>query len=171
MKMERENKLNCGASTSHTVDFSSAATLYSQDDSESDDECECCKNGSGAHYLQTPSNATELEFSSDQSHDGDYLKPSRASSIESLDRSSSPSPSHFQYLQTLDENSELKAHDDDVKIVEVPMLDSVKAHNVQDEIMKPGFTTSLFSATSDHYIADMILQVGAEIVFSLNAID
>lgn len=158
IKMERENKLNCGASTSHTVDISSAATLYSQDDSESDDECECCANGSGAHYLQTPSNATELEFSSDQSHDGDYLKPSRATSTESLDRSASSSPSHFQYLQTLDENSELTAQDD-VKIVEVPMLESVRAHNLLDEIMKPGFTTSLFSATSDHYIADMILQV------------
>lgn len=152
MKMEREQKMNCGASTSNTVksDFPSTTTLQSLDESESEEECDCCKYGSGAQYLQTPSNATDLEFSGDQSHE--FLSPS--SRLTPGDAN----PHHFQFLQTLDENSELKS-EDDLKVVEIPMLDSAKVSDRLDEIMKPGFTSSLFTAASDHYIADMILQV------------
>lgn len=155
MKMERGQKLNCGASTSHTLrsDFPSTNTLQSQDESDSEDDCEFCRNGSSALYLQTPSNATDLEFSSEQ-HEKDFLSPTTTYTM-----SESNSNPHFQYLQTLDENCELKSEDEDVKVVEVPMLDSVRAPSIQDEIMKPGFTSSLFTATTDHYIADMILQV------------
>lgn len=153
MKMERENKLNCGASTSNTMrsEFPSTVTLLSQDESESEEECECCRNGASALYLQTPSNATDLEFSGDQSHENDFLKPTARLTPSDVG-------SHFQFLQTLDEDCELKP-DDEVKVVEIPMLESVKAPSVQDEIMKPGFTSSLFTSTADHYIADMILQV------------
>lgn len=151
--MKMENKLNCGASTSNTMrsEFPSTVTLQSQDESESEDECECCRNGASALYLQTPSNATDLEFSGDQSHENDFLKPTARLTPSDVG-------SHFQFLQTLDENCELKS-DDEVKVVEIPMLESVKAPSVQDEIMKPGFTSSLFTSTADHYIADMILQV------------
>lgn len=153
LKMERDQKMNCGASTSNTMrsEFPSTTTLKSLDESESEDECECCRNGSGAQYLQTPSNATDLEFSGDQSHE--FLSPSPRLSPGDA------SAHHFQFLQTLDENSELKA-EDDVKVVEIPMLESAKVPGCQDEIMRPGFTSSLFTAASDHYIADMILQVG-----------
>jgi folliculin-interacting protein 2 len=126
------------------TNFPSTLTLSSQtDDSESDDECECSRYDNGLHYLQTPSNATELEFTSDSN----YLTPSLC------------------YLQTLDENKELGTRKssgggvDEKKIIEIPMLDSVKSQSVQDEILKPGFTSSLFTSISDHYIADMILQV------------
>lgn len=149
MKIEREH-MNCGASTSGTLesDFPSTATLNSTDES-SEDECECC---SKAYYpLQTPSNATDLEFSSDQSHENDFLSPSRFPSI-------GDSSQHLQFLETLDENSELKSESDDVKIVEIPMLASAKVASVQDEIIKPGFSQSLFTAASDHYVADMVLQ-------------
>lgn len=142
MKME---KTNCGASTSHP----STVTLLSQDESESDDECDCCKCGSNAHYLQTPSNATDLD---DQFHD-EFLSPAMRMSGESS------ASTHFQFLQTLDENCELKSDGEDVKVVEVPMLESAKVPSIQDDVMKPGFTSSLFTAAADHYIADMILQV------------
>lgn len=149
-KAKKLDKMNCGASTSNTMksDYPSTTTLQSQDDSDSDDECEFCSNGNGAHYLQTPSNATDLEFSGDQSHD--FLSPTPR-------LIPSDATAHFQFLQTLDEDSELKS-DDEIKVVEIPMLESAKVSNVQDEIMKPGFTSSLFTAASDHYIADMILQ-------------
>lgn len=131
--------------------FASSLTLNSQTDSESDDECKCSQYDNGLHYLQTPSNATELEFTSDNN----YLTPS------SSNRANTDSP--FSYLQTLDENKELKPLTsnaaDETKIVEIRMLDSIKSQSVQDEILKPGFTSSLFTSTSDHYIADMILQV------------
>lgn len=158
LKMERDQKTNCGASTSHTMrsDYASTVTLLSQDESESEDECDCCKCGGGAQYLQTPSNATDLEFSSDQSHESDFLSPSSSARLSSGEGSPS---THFQFLQTLDEDSELKSDDEDIKFVEIPMLESAKVPSIQDEIMKPGFTSSLFTATSDHYIADMVLQV------------
>lgn len=149
LKLEREQ--NCGASTSNNMrsDFPSTVTLQSTDDSDSDEDCECCRNGSNAHYLQTPSNATDLEFSGDQSHD---------SEMPNMRLAPGDAGPHFQLLQTLDEDAELKP-DDDVKFIEIPMLESAKAPNVQDEASKPGFTSSLFTAKSDHYIADMILQV------------
>lgn len=129
------------------LNFPSTLTLNSQTDSESEEECECTRYDNGLNYLQTPSNATELEFTSDNNY------PTTPSIIRNTD-SSSP----FSYLQTLDENKELKSSDD-TQFVEIPMLDSIKSPSVQDEILKPGFTSSLFASTSDHYIADMILQV------------
>lgn len=156
LKMEREQKLmNCGASTSHTMsEFPSTNTLQSQDESDSEDECEACRYGSSALYLQTPSNATDLEFSGDQSHDNDFLTPTARFTV-----SEATTSQHFQFLQTLDENCELKSDDEAVKMVEIPILESVRAPSIQDEIMKPGFTSSLFTAVADHYIPDMILQV------------
>lgn len=154
LKMEREQ--SCGASTSNTLksDSPSTVTLRSTDDSDSEDDCECCRNGSGAHYLQTPSNATDLEFSGDQSHDNDFLSPN-----VHLPGDVSP---HFQLLETLDEDCELRS-DDDMKFIEIPMLESVRVTTAQDEIFRPGFTSSLFTAASDHYIADMVLQVDSNL--------
>lgn len=158
--LEKGLKMNCGASTSQTGSkFPSTTTLTSQNDDDSDEseeECECCKNGR-AHYLQTPSNASELEFSSD-SHENDFLSPK--TSVLSSDN---VSLNHFQYLQTLDEDVELQSLsiEDDMKVVEVAMLESIKGqvNGLHDDTSKPGFTSSLFTASSDHYIADMVLQV------------
>lgn len=149
MKIEREHEMNCGASTSGTLksEFPSTGTLNSTDES-SDEECECC---SKYCPLQTPSNATDLEFSSDQPQENDFFSPSRFQPI-------GDSNQHLQFLQTLDEDSELKSECDDVKIVEIAMLESAKTPSVQDDIIKPGFTSSLFTATTDHYISDMVLQ-------------
>lgn len=155
LKMEREQKMNCGASTSHTMsDFPSTNTLQSQDETDSDEECEVCRYGSSALYLQTPSNATDLEFSGDQSQESDFLSSTTRFNVG--EAATSP---HFQFLQTLDENCELNSDDEAVRIVEIPFLESVRAPSIQDEIMKPGFTSSLFTAAADHYIPDMILQV------------
>lgn len=149
LKMERDG----ACSNQLKSDFASSLTLQSQDSSDSDEECECCKNINGTNYLQTPSNATELEFSSDQPHDNaSYLTPSTKISLAETTQH------QLQLLQTLDENKELKS-DDDIRVVEIPMLDSIKKQSVHDEILKPGFTSSLFTSTTDHYISDMILQV------------
>ncbi|CAG9799424.1 unnamed protein product [Chironomus riparius] len=146
LKLERD----AACSSQLKSDFASNVTLQSFDISESDEECECCKNGSNLNYLQTPSNATELEFSSDQSHESNYLMaPEKKPFIDSS--------SNLSHLQRLDEYKELKC-EDDIKVVEIPMLDNVKKQSVQDEILKPGFTTSLFTSATDHYISDMILQ-------------
>lgn len=47
-----------------------------------------------------------------------------------------------------------------LNIIDLPLLESVQSQSIQDEIIKPGFTSSLFSSTCDRYISDMILQVG-----------
>lgn len=140
MKIEREQV--CEASTSGTmIDISSTVTL--QDDRDSDEECECCKDRSTL-YLQTPSNATDLEFSSDQFQDYNFL---------------SQNSSHIHYFQTINKDIEVSP-DKNLKVVEIPMLTSIAfTRDVQGMIKKqPGFTPSLFTSTSDHYIADMILQ-------------
>lgn len=140
MKIEREQV--CEASTSGTmIDISSTVTL--QDERDSDEECECCKDRSTL-YLQTPSNATDLEFSSDQFQDYNFL---------------SQNSSHIQYFQTINKDIEVSP-DKNLKVVEIPMLTSIAfTRDVQGMIKKqPGFTPSLFTSTSDHYIADMILQ-------------
>ncbi|CRK96354.1 CLUMA_CG009771, isoform A [Clunio marinus] len=152
--LEKGLKLNNGPSTSTTLrsDFPSTATLQSFDETDSEDECENCRNGNEVHYLQTPSNATDLEFSCDQMTDNNLL-PLNSRNLNELNTTA-----HFQSLQTLDEDSELKSADDSTKLIEIPMLESVRTPSVKDEIVKPGFSTSLFTATSDHYIADMVLQ-------------
>lgn len=140
MKIEREQV--CEASTSGTmIDISSTVTL--QDERDSDEECECCKDRSTL-YLQTPSNATDLEFSSDQFQDYNFL---------------SQNSSHIHYFQTINKDIEVSP-DKNLKVVEIPMLTSIAfTRDVQGMIKKqPGFTPSLFTSTSDHYIADMILQ-------------
>jgi folliculin-interacting protein 2 len=155
LKLEREGT----CSNQLRSEFPSNQTLRSQDDSDSEEECEYCKNGNEIHYLTTPSNATELEFSSAQSNESYFLSPTAKITFNEPPAALA---AHFQMLQTLDEDKELnskKNNDDDVKMVEIPMLESIKAPSVQDEILRPGFTSSLFTSTSDHYIADMILQV------------
>lgn len=76
-KIEQEMRLNYGASTSTLT--SSKGTL-----SEDDEECECCRSGGGGHFLTTPSNASELEFSCDLSDDNNDLlsTPTNASELE-----------------------------------------------------------------------------------------
>lgn len=154
--LEKGLRLERGlASCSNSLkpNFLSNMTLKSQySSSDSDDECEFCKNGSetNGYLLQTPSNASELEFSSDQHHD-------------SLDCATKSAHSHEALHQSNDEKRELKKcvkamEEADVRVIEIPMLESIKKQSVQDEILKPGFTSSLFTSTSDHYISDMILQ-------------
>jgi hypothetical protein len=49
--------------------------------------------------------------------------------------------------------------DDVLNIINLPLLETAQSQSIQDDILKPGFTSSLFSSTCDHYISDMILQV------------
>lgn len=78
-KIEQEMRLNYGASTSTLT--SSKGNL--KVDEDYDDECECCRSGSSGHFLTTPSNASELEFSCDLSDNNDLLStPSNASELE-----------------------------------------------------------------------------------------
>jgi hypothetical protein len=74
-------------------------------------------------------------------------------------------------LATLEEESALVPETitvkNDVKMIEVPVSENVEVAGREDEC-KSGFTPSLFTATSDHYIADMVLQVCLNIIERIN---
>lgn len=162
MKMERE--LGAGTSRDSPTKVLSTDNLGStltEDERENDEDCECCKNG-GASYLQTPSNASELEFSSET----DYLSQNPSKNEKYLiDSNNYCSLKQLtQSLATLDENSTLDSKTTQpyshVKMIEVPLPENVEVSCASaNDDHKPGFISSLFTATSNHYIADMVLQV------------
>lgn len=165
LKIERENG---GASTSKSLN-----KIGPTETEDSDEEnCDCCRNGRGASYLQTPSNASELEYSSDSPLENIYPTSTFSSKAKpNLD----PYVNPYQ-LETLDEEAELKSEapiitDSEIKIVEIPMLDTFKLNSpTSEDSTKPGFTPSLFAATSDHYIADIVLQVNFFLKLKFNLI-
>ncbi|XP_055608027.1 uncharacterized protein LOC129755517 isoform X2 [Uranotaenia lowii] len=141
------------------------------------EECEVCRNTS-LLYLQTPTNASELEFSSDLNE-----LSSVSSFPDSIPRSNQDDehPGHSEYIPktyamtTLEENTELKIkHPDSIlKLVEMPLSKTTVLSNDENNnnnnnktdcgksrklLSKVGFMPSLFSQVADHYIPDMILQ-------------
>lgn len=162
LKIERENM--GGASTSKSPNKVGTTEI---EDSDEEEDCDCCRNGSRASYLQTPSNASELEYSSDSPLENIYPT-----------FSSKPKPNLDVYinpyqLETLDEEAELKSEapaisESKMKVIEIPMLDTFKLTTpTSEDSTKPGFTPSLFTATSDHYIADIVLQVNPDSLFDI----
>ncbi|XP_059613568.1 folliculin-interacting protein 1 isoform X3 [Phlebotomus argentipes] len=113
---------------------------------EEENECECCLGGSGT-FLQTPSNASELEFSSE---DNNYNTPP-ASEVASGSRKSK-------------DKAENGGLEDAVKIVSIPMPQSAECEMTKSlerkamSIAQSGFVPSLMTGISDHYISDMVLQ-------------
>lgn len=63
LKLEQENTFNNGASSTSFLPMFAPEDPQEQDEQEEEEECECCANT--FRILQTPSNATELEFSND----------------------------------------------------------------------------------------------------------
>ncbi|GAB0096193.1 folliculin-interacting protein 2 [Sergentomyia squamirostris] len=110
---------------------------------EDDKECDCCSGGA-ATFLQTPSNASELEFSSE---DNNYNTLPRQESAHTGRRSK--------------ERQERSVLEEPVKVVAIPMPESKSLERREQNPMKiaeSGFIPSLMTGISDHYIADMVLQ-------------
>ncbi|XP_058458513.1 folliculin-interacting protein 2 [Malaya genurostris] len=147
-----------------------------------EEECDVCRNTS-LFYLQTPTNASELEFSNELNEESSYYGSfNESTSKTSLEEELRKYP-RFQMndniprmysttMATLEENCELKAkHPDSIlKLVEIPMSKTTSITSLNDEnnndktdklgksVLKAGFIPSLFSRVTDHYIPDMILQ-------------
>ncbi|XP_062544477.1 uncharacterized protein LOC134211544 isoform X2 [Armigeres subalbatus] len=144
-----------------SLKFHPEADFPPSTDPAEEEECDICRNTS-LLCLQTPTNASELEFSSDL-NEGSLSSSLNDSSCH--DRNPNP----FS-LATVQENVELKyKHPDSIlKLVDIPILKpSVNANdeNNNDKTdklrklpSKAGFIPSLFSRVTDHYIPDMILQ-------------
>lgn len=147
----------------------------------SEDECDVCRNTS-LFYLQTPTNASELEFSNDHNGTSSFGSLQESTSKSSLEEELRKYPGIHHHdnipkvfataMATLEENTELniKHPDSILKLVDIPMSKAASAPNLNDEnnndktdkISKApnraGFMPSLFSRATDHYIPDMILQ-------------
>lgn len=63
LKLEQENAFNYGASSTSFLPMLAPEDVQEHDEQEEEEQCECCANT--FRILQTPSNATELEFSND----------------------------------------------------------------------------------------------------------
>ncbi|XP_029735520.2 folliculin-interacting protein 2 [Aedes albopictus] len=146
-----------------SLKFHPEADLSSSTDPTEEDECDICRNTS-LLYLQTPTNASELEFSSDLNEGSIFSSGNEPSSHDNASNSFT--------LATVQEHVEIKAkHPDSIlKLVDIPISKPMSASNVNDENNndktdklrklpnKAGFIPSLFSRVADHYIPDMVLQ-------------
>lgn len=150
LKMEREMRLNydgCSAGTSG---------IKENIPEENEEECECCRGGGAHNYLTTPSNASELEFSSDLTENNNYPSSSGGSNSIVKKNLILKDKKNDEILEKLSTKHQ-------VRLVSIPMPKS------QPKICKnligildknsSGFIPSLFTKVSDHYIPDMVLQV------------
>lgn len=153
LKLEEGSNLIYGPSTSN---FPSST---SDDDNT---ECEYCA-GNTSRILQTPSNATELEFSLD---DNNYLtfmdtkKVSDASSSSSLMNQSKEVKSKSNNRENREDKSLLSQQ---IQLITLPMpqytITEENNEHLKQPQNRPGFIPSLFVGVTDHYISDMVLQV------------
>lgn len=147
-----------------------------------EEECDICKNTSLV-YLQTPTNASELEFSNDINEESSFSSFHESTSKSSFEEELRKYPEiqphdnipkiYATAMATLDENAELRVkHPDSIlKLVEIPLSKPNSLASLNDENNnektnflgrsvppKAGFIPSLLSRVTDHYIPDMILQ-------------
>lgn len=141
-----------------SLKFQPEIEFFSSTDPTEEEECDICRNTS----LQTPTNASEFEFSSDL-NEGSLF--SSGNDPSSHDNASNPFT-----LATVQEHVEIKAkHPDSIlKLVDIPLskpMSNANDENNNDKTdklrklpNKAGFIPSLFSRVADHYIPDMVLQ-------------
>ncbi|XP_065085750.1 folliculin-interacting protein 2 [Ochlerotatus camptorhynchus] len=153
-----------------SLKFHPEADLSSSTDAD-EEECDVCRNTS-LLYLQTPTNASELEFSSDLTDGSIYSSMHEPSIRDEYKMHCHDDISNTFSLATVEENAELKAkHPDSIlKLVDIPISKALNVANLNDENnndktdkfrklpSKAGFMPSLFSRVADHYIPDMVLQ-------------
>lgn len=162
LKLEQENELNIGATTTTTTTNMLPMMVPEEIEEEEDEEeqCECC--ATSFRVLQTPSNATELEFNNE---DNTYPVPSiKTKSIDPIP-SKSKTANDQKDRQTMTERNESALKEAEKRCIDIIRLPIPKTSLINDKNEKvqrkigPGFVPSLFIGITDHYIADMVLQV------------
>lgn len=182
LKLEQENAFNYGASSS-ILPKKIPEDIQELEEQEEEQQCECCANT--FRILQTPSNATELEFSSE---DGNYpvpinnivskpmekLRPivefnSQTTVIQQTDRintvvndselidinKNNIGESFSQSNETTKENYEKH-----LQLLAIPIPETKIVPNSKTNRIRAGYVPSLFVGITDHFIPDMVLQVG-----------
>lgn len=151
LKLEEGSNLIYGPSTSNFPISSS------EDDNT---ECEYCA-GNTSCILQTPSNATELEFSVDDNNYLPFMDTKKASDASSSSSLMSPTKEIKSKSKTVAEDKLQSSKQ--IQLITLPMpqytvMDETNEH-LKHPQHRPGFIPSLFVGVTDHYISDMVLQV------------
>lgn len=177
LKLEQENMFNYGASSTSVLPMMATPDEIEEDEEE---ECECCANT--FRVLQTPSNATELEFSND---DSSYPVPTTKSIITATCENGQNVINHLnenlnvvaksdkmmmvngnelverKNADQTDESTEMQRKANYIELIKLPIPKTKILNETKKEFNKmgPGFVPSLFIGITDHYIPDMVLQV------------
>lgn len=180
--IEKGHKLDTDApSSTVAADFPMSSALATITDDSDNSECECCGAGNATRILlQTPSNATELEFNND---DNNYPTSTTAASTSKLIAAASKYTNSVLVAktQTSVAAKESKAAASKIEIITLPLskcvakLDAPAGQKLvakgtfgsaTRKMQRPGFIPSLFVGITDHFIADMVLQVRMQKVFN-----
>lgn len=152
LKLEEGSNLIYGPSTSN---FPSSTT----DDDNT--ECEYCA-GNTSRILQTPSNATELEFSVDDNNYSTFMDTKKVSDASSSSSLLLMNPSkEIKSKSKMSEDHLLSSKQ--IQLITLPMprytVKEESNESSKQSQHRPGFIPSLFVGVTDHYISDMVLQV------------
>lgn len=161
LKLEQENEFNFGATS--TAQMLPMIPMKAPEDIEEEEEeeeqCECC---AVFRVLQTPSNATELEFNNeDNIYPVPCVKAKPVSTIPQVPAAATKLKNESKKEQEI-EKPVPKIEKNTIDLIRFPIpkttMNNDKNRKMQPKIW-PGFVPSLFIGITDHYIADMVLQV------------
>lgn len=160
LKLEQEYGLHFGATSTASM-LPMMAPEEIEEEDEEEEQCECC--ASSSRVLQTPSNATELEFNNeDNTYPVPSVKKKSTETIATVTSKSGDNQTATTIKQPENDKPTPKIVQSAIDLIRLPIpkttLSSDKNRKVEQKI-GPGFVPSLFIGITDHYIADMVLQV------------
>lgn len=156
--------------TTSTFPTSKFATKTETQTTSQEQECEYCARR-GGRMLQTPSNATELEFETNDNYStgsitlstnpegvrDDLTKTNGVSNVGKNDSSDGKlkSSNDLKIIPVLN----IEKEKSDLDLIQIPIPATEDDSEKDPELLvKSGFIPSLFTGVSDHYISDMVLQ-------------
>ncbi|XP_055841165.1 folliculin-interacting protein 2 [Episyrphus balteatus] len=147
------------AAAAAAASAAAATSAAKEDISLTSEFCEFCQNSTnGNKSYQTPSNATELEFDTDDDHSVYNNQPA----IES--NSDPKSSASVSSIETRNIKMIKVRKPTDVNLVVLP-VPGIKEQQMEEDAvakcdikLKAGFIPSLFLSINDHYVSDMVLQ-------------
>lgn len=181
LKLEQESVFNSGATSTSFLPMLAPDETQEPDEPQEEEQCECCANT--FRILQTPSNATELEFSSDDAYPVPSVKPTtdkldtvieHDSAIEHESESKCRHSSHIEDMdKSGNKNGKIECHHgehskqssiakskDCLEIITLPIPKTEIINDKQSNCrIRPGYVPSLFVGITDHFIPDMVMQV------------
>ncbi|KAH8366068.1 hypothetical protein KR093_008830, partial [Drosophila rubida] len=151
------------------------------------DRCIVCINSGNSATYQTPSNATELEFETDEVHcynetsnsnSSSVLQPvNSAASIDTLKSMPEPAstPNYTRRAQSKRLPSQRSsvssvaakcaAVNESQQLLKLPVPGIKELPQEDEPPLRAGFIPSLLLSVSDHYVSDMVLQVSSTYSF------